>query len=244
MTLLEAKTKLAGRLNINYSDIANNDLFSESDLETYINTGAMLAWDFHFWDFSEHTKTATLEADDITNQYIPYPEDMVSSSIFYFAIDGKEHSKRDFVAWKRWFEDRPSDTKRIYTEFKRRLWLNVNAVSSGDVVDFYGKKTFTKLTDDADLLFFAPEQDDNETSGNEAIIHLAYAEALASDKKKDSTKAENERKKGIDILTLLRDAQNEGRSLEQQQENKGMFNVPDYFASGNRRNTNIGRFSA
>jgi hypothetical protein len=38
MTFLEAKKELCKKLNISYDDIDLNDLFTETDLEEYINT--------------------------------------------------------------------------------------------------------------------------------------------------------------------------------------------------------------
>ena len=66
MTYLEAKKALCRKLNIDYTDIANNDLFTLVDIEDFVAQGAMQAYDYEFWDFAEHSKTATLVAGDIT----------------------------------------------------------------------------------------------------------------------------------------------------------------------------------
>ncbi len=59
MTNLEAKKAVARKLNIDYSDIADNDLFSEEDLQDYVQSGTTKAWDYKPWDFTEAAKNRT-----------------------------------------------------------------------------------------------------------------------------------------------------------------------------------------
>lgn len=113
MTNLEAKQALARKLNIDYSDIANNDLITATDLQDWVNQGAMQAYDADFWDFAEHSKTATLLTADITAGYVSISSDIVPSSIYYFAIDNKEYGKRNFTSFKKLFEDQPTATDKV-----------------------------------------------------------------------------------------------------------------------------------
>src|ERR1044072_117683 len=46
MTNQEAKQHLARKLNIDYSDIANNDLWTDTDLQTLLQLGIFKAWDY------------------------------------------------------------------------------------------------------------------------------------------------------------------------------------------------------
>src|ERR1035441_3547538 len=59
MTLLEAKQAVARKLDIDYSDISNNGLFTDADLQSYIQFGIMKAWDYKPWPFTQAVKTAT-----------------------------------------------------------------------------------------------------------------------------------------------------------------------------------------
>lgn len=227
-TNLEAKQALARKLDINYADIANNDLFTDTDLQEYINTACRLAWDYAPWDFKEHAETATLNSTNVANGYIPYPENIAPSSIELLQVSGVTHDKREYKAFKRWFENYPTSQDKIWAEFKRLIFLNTNLISVGSVIDIYGTKTLASLSADADLLPFSPDADNDEYSGNDAIIRLAYAEALSSDKLQNTTQAEVERKGAYGTLSVLSEALKMGRSSEQSK-NRPMFDVPDFF---------------
>lgn len=242
MTYLEAKKAVSRKLNIDWTDIANNDLFTTEDIGDFIIQGVLQAWDYFTWDFAEHSKTATLDSTDIANGYVAHPQDISASSIYYLTINAKEFSKKNFQSYKKWFQDNSTDQSKYYTEFKRLLFFNVNAVSAGQVIDIYGKKAFGSLSADADLMPFSPDTDNQEYAGNQACILLAYAEALSSDKKKNPAQAQIERTKAYQILEILAKAQNEGRALEQSK-NRPMFDVPDFFMNNQRGSSNVGTFS-
>jgi hypothetical protein len=241
MTNLEAKKALCRKLNIDWTDIANNDLFTAEDIQDFVNQGAKQAYDFEFWDFAEHSKTATLEASDITAGYVSYPTDIQPSSIYYLTIGAEEFDKKNFVSYKKWFEKNATDESKFWSEFKRLIFFNVNACSAGDVIDIYGKRNQRILSVDADLLPFSPDTDDEETSGNQACILLAYAEALDSEKKKNPNQAEIERKKAYSILGVLATSLKQGRASEQSK-NRPMFDVPDFFGN-NAGSRDIGTFN-
>lgn len=243
-TNLEAKQALARKLDINYSDISNNDLFTDADLQAYINTACRQAWDYSAWDFKEHSKTATLTSTNITNGYISHPEDIAPSSIEFLVIDGDTFDKKEFKSYKRWFEKYPTSTEKYWAEFKRLVFFNTNLATAGDVIDIYGMKTFTPLSADADLLPFSPDEDNAEYSGNDAIIRLAYAEALSSDKLQNVNQAEVERKAGFATLAILDSNLKQGRASEQSKD-RPMFTVPDYFrGKTGRGDSPIGTFNS
>jgi hypothetical protein len=243
MVNLEAKKALCRKLNINYADIANNDLFSEEDIQDFVNQGAMQAWDFDFWDFAEHSKTATLDSVDVANGYVKYPTSILPSSIYYLSIDGKEYDKKNFTSFKKYFENQPTATDKFWSEFKRMIFFNGNACSEGDVIDIYGRIGFETLVDDNDLLPFSPDTDNDENGGNQACILLAYAEALGSDKKKNPSQAKVEYDKAIEILARLSGVLKQGRASEQIK-NRPMFDVPDMFTQrSGQQSSGIGTFS-
>tara|TARA_B100000508_G_C11460132_1_gene278813 strand:- start:1511 stop:2242 length:732 start_codon:yes stop_codon:yes gene_type:complete len=242
MTRLEAKKALCRKLNIDYDNIALNDLFTETDLEEYLDTAGIKAWDFAFWDVAEHSKTGTLTSDEISDGHQAYPRDIAPSSIYFLTIGGKEYKKRNLAAYKRIFIKDANDDEKVWCEYKRLIFFNTNVAQSGDTIEIYGKKTYTKLTADTDLLFFSPEQDDDEYSGNSAIVRLAYSEALASDKLKNPSQAEVEKNGAFEVLAVLKRNLEQGRATEQEQD-RAMFDVPDFFATSNRSSNNVGKFS-
>lgn len=244
MIFLDAKKALARKLGIDYSSIEQNDLFTEEDLEYYINVAGLKAWDVTFWDFAEHSKSGTLTSLEVTEERVAHPEDIAPSSIYYLSIGGKEFKKRNFSAYKRMFEEDENRVDRVWAEYKRYIFFNVNSeyAVAGAEIEIYGKKTYTKLSGDNDLLPFSPDEDEKEFSGNTAIILLAYAEALSSEKLKNPTQAQVEERKAMDILNILKNQLEQGRATEQEHD-RPMFNVPDMFRNTQGRGNNIGRFS-
>lgn len=244
MTFLEAKQELARKLDIDYADIANNDVFSDADLGGYINTACFLAWDFTSWDFAEHSKTATLLTADITRGYVSYPTDIQPSSIYYFAIDGKEYHKKNFNGYKRYFQTNATAQDRYWAEFKRLIFFNTNIAQEGMSIDIYGKRNFQELSADADLLPFSPDTDSQSFSGNSGVVILAYAQALSSEKKMNATQGAVEEKRAYGIFGVLKSQLDLGRATEQPKETP-MFEVPDFFRSqkGGRSSSPTGGFS-
>jgi hypothetical protein len=236
MTLTEAKEHLARKLDITYSDIANNDLFSDDDLAQFIQLGITKAWDYKPWDFSEGSKTATTISDMLTSGYADYPQDIQSGSIYLLKIDGKEYKKLLFQDYLKFLEDYPDATDKLWSEQKRFVFMNPNAYSAGQVLDMYGKLMPPHLSSGSSILPFSPDTDNQEHSGNEAIVLLGFSEALDSDKKKNPSQAEIERGKAYQILDLLWKPFADSRSTLQSK-NRPFFDVPNFFGPGANQST-------
>lgn len=240
MTLGEAKEHLCRKLDIDFNDIANNDLFNETDLERFIQLGVIKSWDYKPWDFTEASKTATTITDMLTNGYVDYPEDVQTGSIYLLRVNGKEYKKLLFQDYLKFQENYPNDTDRVWSEQKRFIFINPNSYSAGQVLDEFGKLMPPVLGEDDDLLPFSPDSDDQEHSGNEAIVLLAYSEALSSEKKKNPQQAEIERGKAYQLLDLLWKPFEDSRSYLQSKD-RPMFETQDYFREGG--NKSIGNFN-
>lgn len=241
MTKLEAKKATCRLLNIEYSDIANNDLFSSEDLDDYLDTGISRAWNYKPWDFSEGAKTATLSSDDITKGYVDYPIEMMSGGAFLLVVNGQEfEDKLVYRDFRRQLQDDSNSQDQIWAEYKRFIFINMNATSAGQSFDVYGKLNAPKLSSDSDLLPFSPDTDDQEDSGNKAIVRFAYADALSSEKKKNSQQAEVEEKKAFSMLDIV------WKPFAQLQANqqiaRPMLNVPDYFGKNPKNPAYTGNF--
>ena len=228
MTFDEAKSALATKLNISYSDIANNGRFTDSDLGLWVNLACLQVWDLHPWDFTEIVKTITLTSDDITNGYINYPTDVVSGSAQFVRVDSKMWVKRGYRSYLTTLENNTSATDKIWSEMGRLIFFNTNATAAAGVLDLFGKKRFAKLSNTSDLLPFSPDTDDNEYSGNQAVIRLAFAEALGSEKMQNPNQANTERQTALQILELLWKEFAQNRALDQQKD-VPIFDVPDFF---------------
>src|SRR5438105_2703180 len=113
MTLTEAKQALARKLDIDYSDIANNGLWTDSDLGGLIQFGVEKAWDFKPWPFTEDTDTAA----SLTNtDYYDHPADLMQGSIEFLMVGGNEFTKLSIQAYLRYFQDNPTGTDKIWAE--------------------------------------------------------------------------------------------------------------------------------
>jgi hypothetical protein len=232
MTNQEAKQHLARKLNIDYSDIANNDLFSETDLQVFIQLGILKAWDFKPWPFTRKVKKATT----ISTEYYDQPTDLMNGSIYKLTIGGKEYKKIIDEDYFKHFEDYSSSTERVWTEVETYIFVNRNAYTVGDEMCLFGKKFPITLSTTSDLLPFSPATDNYEHSGNEAIVLFGYAEALDSEKLKNPTQAEVERKKAYETLSILWKPFAEQKALLQSK-GRPMFNTQDYLGGSNAKNS-------
>jgi hypothetical protein len=101
----------------------------------------------------------------------------------------------------------------------------------------------TTLSGDSDLLPFSPSSDNQENAGNDAIVHLAYANALRSEKKKAYQQAAIVEKEALATLEQIWKPIGELRAQKTSQ-NRPFFNTVDLFNSSGatRRDTNTGNF--
>jgi hypothetical protein len=241
----EAKAALASKLGISLTGVTagQNDLWTESDLNELVQTGIHLAWDFESWTFTEEALKTTWSSTDATAGYFNYPNTFEDESISPLTVNGKEWDKLAFADYRRYFEDNATGNDPIWAEYQRKIHVNPNAIAVGDEIVMHGKLRAPALTSDADRLPFSPEFDDNESSGNRAIVELAYGEALDSEKKKDTAKAEGVRKRAYTWLALLAAPIAARKSKAQNQGREFFKNVPDFLATrSTSRNTNIGNF--
>jgi hypothetical protein len=239
MTNLEAKQALARKLNIDYSNISSNSLFSDSDLQDYIQAGVNKAWDYKPWTFKEGDKKTTATTDD----YYDYPADFEDESISRLTVGGYEYTKKLFPDYQLYLQNNSTATDKFWSEHLRFYFINKNAVTVGDEIVVIGTLRAPTLSADADLLPFSYATDNQENSGNRAIIQLAYAEALSSEKKKNPSQAAIEEKRGYAMLDVIWAPMAARKSAEQSQD-RPFFDVPDYFSNGGRENSRniIGNF--
>lgn len=236
MLFLDSQKSLARKLDLDFDNIALNGLFSLTDLKAYLNDAAQEVWDYDMWDFAEHSKTAALLAGDVTNGYVPYPPDFVPSSIFLLKLGGKEQDKKQFQDFQKEFENRSTSTAKMWAEFKRLIFLNKNLMAVDTVVDVWGKLTYVPLSGDSDLMPFSPTTDADSLSGNQAIVTLAYAKALSSEKKRNPNQAAIEERRAYGVLANLKTAADKGKSSEKP--TRPMFDAPDFFGRGSRGGNN------
>jgi len=230
MTFLEAQKELCRRLNISFEDINNNPLFSLEDIKAWINLAVKRAWDYARWIFSEeavYTQTSSEE-------YYDYPENFVSDSIRILKVeqdDGKMaiYEKITFDDYQKYREEYPDGKDKVFSDYQRFYFINPNTFSgAGKRIEIWGKKRAPKLVNDDDLLPFSPDSKDEENSGNEAIVKLAYSIALGSEKKKDKTRAVIEEKEAYAMLDVIA-TRELGEQAQYKTKNREFFEIPRFF---------------
>jgi hypothetical protein len=250
MILSEAETALCRELNTSVTDVlaGTNSLFAQADIDGYINNGVKRAWDYKPWTFTEKTYMFNLTSGMIAAGYIDYPNTFEDESAYRLEVPAirqgnAEFKKVLFADYQKWFSDYSTDTSAIWTEHERFIFFNPLAVSAGQEVDISGKLRAPTLSGSSDLLPFSPTTDNQENSGNSAIILLAYAEALASDKKQNPAGAKDQEGRGIMLLDTVWKPIGERRA-EKASQNRPFFNGVNLFQQNrpSRFDTNIGNF--
>lgn len=232
MTLQTAEQELCRKLNINYTDLVAGslDLFTQADIDAWLNLGVLRAWDYKPWPFSQGAKTATTIAN---TDYYDYPQDFVAGTGYLLKVAGLEYKKLSFEDYQHFFQSdqNPTATDKFWTEYKNFIFINKNAYNGGvDSFDLFGKLIAPTLVNATDLLPFSPSTDTEQYSGNEAVVQLAFSEALMSDKKKDPERAKLERDEAYATLDLLWKPFADSKSTLQSN-NRPFFDTPDYFGS-------------
>lgn len=235
MTFTEAKAALAAKLDINITNIASNSLFSESQLETWLAAGIQRAWDYKPWPFTQRTITATT----VDTEYYDHPNTLMLHSLNRLVINGKHYGNpMDFDDYILWKAQNPTSTDRVWAMHETYVFINRLSYSVGQTMDMSGKKYPPHMSSGSDLLPFSPMTDNSEHSGNQAIVELAYAEALGSDKLKRLSESMTHQESAYATLDLLWQPFAQQKAF--QQTTRPMFNVPNLF--GGSGNGQIGNF--
>jgi len=244
VTFLESQTYLIeNKLNGEYSDLLAglNALFSLTEIKTAIQLAAKRAWDYKPWPFSREVLKLTYVAPASGEYYQDYPNTYVDESIEKLKVNGLEWKKLNFDDYQKHFAENPTSTEKFWTNYKRAWFANKNALTAGNEIALDGKLRCPALSLDADVLPFSPDYDDNDDSGNQAVVRLAFADLLGSEKKKEYAQAAAEEKAALGVLDILWAPIGERRSHEQSQ-NRPFFDTPDFFSQTSGRSTNIGNF--
>ena len=235
MTYLEAKSNLCSlKLNINYADlVAGLDaLLSLQDIEDAITYATSRATERHPWPFLESTQSITLTSAE-SYDYDLFPESPFLIVVNGIPWSGEGKGKRNFTDYMKWRSDYASDNSQIWSEYGGLLYVNPNAFASGQTMVVYGLVGFPIPSSDSDPLPFELLSDEDSASGDQAIILLAYANLLASEKKKNPQGAAAAATEAYNLLDTLWLIIAERRAQKQPQ-NRPFFNVDDYYAKSNR----------
>jgi len=237
MQFLTAKQALARKLDIDYSNIANNQLFTDADLGDYVQQASNRAFGLEDWPFKEDPQTVTT----LNTAYYDAPPKFEPRSVMLLVINGKSYKKWNYLDYVLYFQNNPTATDCVFAEYAGFLFVNQNSYTVGQAMDIYGKllaPTFSNSTDELPFTSTDTQQD----IGNEAIILLAHSNALASDKLKQYEAAEDVEKKALTILENIWKPYEDANGLSQRN-NRPQFDVPNFFGPTPPNNANnLGRF--
>ena len=124
---------------------------------------------YHKWPFTEgknSTTYATSNVSDFGGVAVPYPEGWKADSVRVLTIGGKRMEKNAFNTFVRFLERNNTHSARIYTDYARTLYVNVNADVSGTLTAYGQYMPIVDPTDTSATTIFS----DYDQEGNEAIV--------------------------------------------------------------------------
>lgn len=186
--------ELCSRLDIDWDDVANNDLFTETELARWLTMARDEAVARHSWPLTEGYREIAAVANQ---EKYDYPTTLKSDSIRYLTVNGKKYEKLLFEEYLEHLEDYTSCAERIFTDRARTLYINYLATDFANSIVVYGQVEVTGSISSASTTSVFTTA---EPEGDEAIIKLAYAKALGSDKLKDPNKGLKESTEAFSIL--------------------------------------------
>lgn len=194
--------------------------FSDSIINSWLDQAAKWAAGHKKWPFTEG-RVSTTYASLITNEDNmlggDYPEGWKTDSIRLLKIGGERFSKTNFYKFQSFFEDNPQSTKKLFTDYGRRYFINSASGVSGSVV-VWGQYTPTlDLSDTAGKTVFS----DSEESGNGAIVD--YMLYLTKVREKDVKTAASHLQIAIATLDAIWDKIKDEQYAYQTVDDEGMF---------------------
>lgn len=122
------------------------------------------------WPMTEG-KYSTTTASTVTSlegyTSLSYPENWKSDSVRLMTVGGKRFYKKNFYKFQSFFEDNPSDTSKLFTDFSRQLLINPNASDFSGTIVLWGQYgPLLDVTDFTALTIFS----NTDEQGNEALV--------------------------------------------------------------------------
>lgn len=209
-----------------------NGFITDTILNNWLTEKHRWAASYKKWPFTEGRISTTFASALLTDEDGEYrgnyPEGWKPDSIRWMWIGGKRVKKMTFQAYKRFREDQPNATDRVFTDYGRLYYVNPNIDLSGTIA-LWGQYTPTNIdvTDDTAKTIFSDVDED----GNEAIV-----EAMVSMMKSRSNiqnEAADHMTKAVSLLSGVWDRiQNE--KFEYENNENGIFEYIDVLAGGMR----------
>lgn len=171
MTNLEIKTAIRDDLSI----ASTGDLFYEDAyIQRVANRAVKWVAGLHLWQQTQLAYKYTTVADDINDEYINYPENFQTDSIWKLIVDGENFTRTLFSEYLRYQEEEDANaTDKIYSDHARQIFMNPAPASAGLVISIFGHQIPETMSADAATHPFS-----GEATLEEAIVQYALGLCL------------------------------------------------------------------
>jgi len=208
--------ELCSKLNIDWSDVANNDLYTDTELVRWLTLARRAAEARHPWQFTEGRYEVAVTAGQ---EKYDMPTSFKTGRLRYATVNDKRYTKLIFEEYLRHLEEYSTSTEKIFSERSRTMYFNVSATDFANSIVIYGQVEVSGSVDSttSTTVFTA-----GEPEADEAIVKLAYSYALGSDKNKDPGRARIERAESFEILDdIWRRMQEKKHTYQTREEGSG-----------------------
>jgi len=184
--------------------------------DAYLSVSAMKQWP----DIKKGFVTHTIAGEN----YVDYPENCQSESIFKISVDGISlYDKWNFEDFLREAEVTPDSTVKRFSEYGRQIFIYPTPTTTGVAnLILWGIIQATSLANDGDLTMFTDWAD----VINEAIMQYAYADLVQNI---DQNKSLGAIAKGKEIVE--REYKKIADRLQRKLKDRVQWDVPDFYNS-------------
>lgn len=170
MTNADLKTAIRDDLSI----VAGDLFYSDAYIQRIVNRAVQWLAGLHMWQQTQYAYKYTTVADDVGDEYINYPEDFQTDSVWKLIVDGENFVRTNFSEYLRYQEEEQgSATDKIFSDHARQIFMNPAPASVGLVISIHGNKIPATMSADAATHPFL-----GETNFEELIIKYAIGLAL------------------------------------------------------------------
>jgi len=166
---MRTKTDIITQVLVRNNRETTDAFISDTDLKNWYRDAHIWASGYHKWPFTEGKQSTTYSTsvtDDMGNAVIPLFEGWKSDSIRIMTIGGKRMQKMEFSSFLRFIERNSTSTDRIFSDFGRQIYVNVNADVSGTLTAYGQYTPYIDVTDESGVTIFS----DYDEEGNEAMV--------------------------------------------------------------------------
>lgn len=221
-TLGDLRQALLDDLSVETTDV----FYTSAILNRYINRAYKAIANLYPW---QETQRALARSTIANQEYVTYPENLRTDSVFLIRVDGVEYPLRTFREYQRFKEEYPGNTKKLASDWRRKLFIYpVPTVDGSNNIEVWGNEVPDELADDADKHIFS-----YQAVMEEAIF--MYALGLALMKGRGSHYERGKKLLG-DALAMAKNewAGQRARQAEYQTETTVMFEHYDFLHESSR----------